>query len=163
MQLWPALKQTNAAASGTTASRSASSSTTVAAFPPSSRRTRFTVPEAAAITLRPVAVDPVNATASTRGSVVSAAATSFDDDVSTLRTPSGKSVRSTTRRPRCAPDHGESGDGLSTTVHPAASAAPTLARFSSTGMFHGVMTETTPIGSRKNQLPSRSATAVSYG
>jgi hypothetical protein len=163
MQLCPALKQTNAEASGTTDSKSVSSRITVAALPPSSRRTRLTVAEAAAMTLRPVTVDPVNATASTRGSVVSAAATSFEDDVSTFRTPAGRSVRSTARRPRCAPDQGDSGDGFSTTVQPAASAAPTLARSSSTGMFHGVITDTTPSGSRKNQLPSRSETALSYG
>ncbi len=60
-------------------SRSASSRITQADLPPSSSSTFLTVAAAAAITARPVTVEPVKATASTRGSVVSIAATSFVD------------------------------------------------------------------------------------
>ena len=48
-----------------------------------------------------------------------------------------------------AATHGVSGAGLSTTVQPAASAGPTLARLIWWGKFHGVIAATTPAGSRR--------------
>ena len=70
-QPWPACTQTENAAVPTAAARSASSSTIAADLPPSSRNTFFSVGAAAAMIARPVAVEPVNETRSTRGSVAS--------------------------------------------------------------------------------------------
>ena len=70
-QPWPAWMQTANAAAPTAAARSASSSTIAADLPPSSRNTFFSVGAAAAMIARPVAVEPVNETRSTRGSVAS--------------------------------------------------------------------------------------------
>jgi hypothetical protein len=52
-----------------------SSSTIVADLPPSSRKVFLMVAAAASMTLRPVAVEPVNVTRSTRGSLESSAPT----------------------------------------------------------------------------------------
>ena len=97
---------------------------------------------------RPVAVEPVNDTMSTRGSVARTDATWFERGVTTLNTPGGMSVSSATSRPSSQASHGVSGAGLRTTVQPAASAGPTLARLIWVGTFHGVMAATTPTGSR---------------
>ncbi len=101
---------------------------TKADLPPSSRNTFLTVSAAEAMTLRPVAVDPVKLTWSTRGSVDSNAPMAWSDDGTTLTTPAGMSVSSATSRPRTVAHHGVSGAGLSTTVLPAARAGPSLAR-----------------------------------
>ena len=53
--------------------------------------------------------------------------------------------------------HGVSGAGLSTTVQPAASAGPTLARLIWVGTFHGVIAATTPTGSRRTVRRRRDA------
>ena len=107
------------------------------------------VSAAAAMIRRPVAVDPVNDTRSIRGSVHSTSPMAFCCDVITLSTPAGMSVCSATRRPSTVADHGVAGAALSTTVQPAASAGPTLARLIWWGKFHGVIAATTPIGSRR--------------
>ena len=65
-----------------------------------------------------------------------------------LTTPGGKSVRSAMIRLMCAAHHGVSGAGLSTTVLPAASAGPSLARLIWCGKLNGVTAPTTPNGSR---------------
>ena len=127
-QPWPAWVHTMAAAISPTVATSASSRTTYALLPPSSRNTLFTVADAAAITRRPTAVDPVKLIMSTPGWAVSASPTAAPDDDSTFTTPAGMSVRSATRRPSASADHGVSGAPLSTTVHPAASAGASLAR-----------------------------------
>ena len=106
---------------------------------------------AADITALPVAVDPVNETRSTRGSSASCAPNRWSLDVTTLTTPGGMSVCSATARASAAAAHGVSGAGLSTTVQPAASAGPTLARLIWCGKFHGVIAPTTPAGSRSTQ------------
>ena len=103
----------------TAAARSASSSTIAADLPPSSRKTFFRVGAAAAMIARPVAVEPVNETRSTRGSVASTEATPLSRGVTTLSTPGGRSVCSVASRPSSAATHGVSGAGLSTTVLPA--------------------------------------------
>ena len=134
------------------ADTSASSSTMAADLPPSSRKTFFSVGAAAAMIARPVSVDPVKDTMSTRGSVVSRAATSVELGVTTLKTPAGMSVCSATMRASSQATHGVSGAGLRTTVQPAASAGPILARLIWFGTFHGVIAATTPIGSRSTVL-----------
>ncbi len=128
--------------------RSASSSTRNADLPPSSRNTFFSVAAPSAITARPVLVDPVNDTMSTRGSFDSRAPTAWSLEVTTLTTPAGKSVCSVINSPSTAAAHGVSGAGLSTKVLPAASAGPILARLIWCGKFHGVIAPTTPTASR---------------
>src|SRR5271166_7053135 len=117
--------------------RSASSRTTKADLPPSSRKTRLRVADAAAMTLRPVAVDPVKLTWSTRGSDASCEPKEWSAEVTTLTTPAGISVSSAIRRPRAPAHHGVSGAALRTTVLPAARAGPSLARLIWWGTFHG--------------------------
>jgi hypothetical protein len=111
---------------------------------------------------RPVLVEPVKDTMSTRGSEARTAATSLERGVTTLKTPGGMSVCSATNRPSSQATHGVSGAGLSTTVQPAARAGPTLARLIWFGTFHGVIAATTPTGSRTNVrrlgMPMGSAT-----
>ncbi|SHX41931.1 Uncharacterised protein [Mycobacteroides abscessus subsp. abscessus] len=119
-----------------TASSSPSCAITTSTGPKiSSRATReppsatfLTVAAASAITARPVAVEPVNETMSTRGSVDNCAPIRWSLDVTILTTPGGKSVCSAMIRPSTAAHHGVSGAGLRTRVLPAASAGPTLAR-----------------------------------
>ena len=147
-QPWPAWMQAANAVAPATEATSASSSAIAADLPPSSRNTFFSVGAAAAMIARPVAVEPVKDTMSIRGSVVSTAATSLDRGVTTLKTPGGMSVSSATSRPSSQASHGVSGAGLRTTVQPAASAGPTLARLIWVGTFHGVIAATTPTGSR---------------
>ena len=77
-------------------------------------------------------------------------------------TPGGMSVFSAMTRPTSAAHHGVSGAGFSTTVLPAASAGPSLAKLIWCGKFHGVMAPTTPNGSRTTVrlvlMPSGEAT-----
>ena len=148
-QPWPAwIIAVNAVAPAAEAT-SASSSTIAADLPPSSRNTFFSVGAAAAMIALPTWVEPVKDTMSTRGSVVSRAATSLDRGVTTLKTPAGMSVCSATIRPSSAATQGVSGAGLRTTVQPAASAGPTLARLIWVGTFHGEIAATTPTASRR--------------
>lgn len=78
--------------------------------------------------VRPVCVDPVNEIMSTRGSVTNWAPSWWSSEVTILITPAGMSVCSAITVPTSAATHGVSGAGLSTTVHPAASAGPILAK-----------------------------------
>ena len=82
---------------------------------------------AAAMTFRPVAVEPVNDTRSTRGSDESRAPTPWSAEATTLSTP-GRDVGllGGDAPERASPSTGVSGAGLSTTVHPAASAGADL-------------------------------------
>ena len=121
----------------------------VADFPPSSRNTRLTVAEASCITRRPVAVEPVKETTSTRGSDASSSPTRPRSlEVSTLSTPAGMSVCSAAMRPMKVADHGVSGAALRITVQPAARAGITFATLMWNGMFHGVIAAATPAASR---------------
>src|SRR5690349_11233169 len=117
-------------------------------LPPSSRNTRLSDSAALAMTLRPVAVEPVNDTTSTRGSVLSIAPIAWSELLTTLSTPGGRSVSVAAMAATAAAAHGVSGAGLRTTVQPAARAGPTLARLIWWGKFHGVIAPTTPAGSR---------------
>ena len=117
-------------------------------LPPSSKKTLLMVAAPSAITARPVAVDPVNETMSTRGSLDKSAPTLWSLDVTMLMTPGGKSVCSAMSSPSTAAHQGVSGAGFKTTVFPAASAGPILARLIWCGKFHGVMAPTTPTASR---------------
>ena len=101
-QPWPAWMHTlnavsAAAAARSQSPRSQSSSTIAADLPPSSRKTFLVVAAALAMTSRPVAVEPVNETRSTRGSAVSCRPASGRLLVTTLTTPAGISVCSATQ------------------------------------------------------------------
>ena len=132
---------------GTELAKSASSSTIVADLPPSSRKARLSVGAPFSMMRLPTAVDPVNEIRSTLGERVSSSPTRWSDEVTTFRTPRGKSVSSATSRPSRVAFHGVSGAGLSTTVLPVASACPSLFSVTSTGKFHGTIAPTTPTGS----------------
>ena len=135
------------AAPGRVAAMSASSRTRLTDLPPSSRKTGLRRLAAAAMMRWPVAVEPVKATMSTSGDVVSTSPTRWSCETTMFTTPAGMSVFSTMRRPRRVAFHGVSGAGLSTHVLPMASTGPSLLRMISIGKFHGTMTPTTPIGS----------------
>ena len=119
----------------------------LADLPPSSSRIRFSVSPAADMTWRPTTELPVKLIMSIRGSVVSSLAASTPDGVTTLTTPGGISVCSSMRRASASPASGVSGEGLSTTVLPAASALFSFMTLRQCGKFHGVRIDTTPSGS----------------
>ena len=84
---------------------------------------------------------------SIRGSVVSSLLASMLLGVTTLTTPGGISVCSSMIRASARPAIGVSGDGLSTTVFPAANALLTFIMLRLCGKCHGVRIDTTPSGS----------------
>jgi len=90
----------------------------------------------------------VNEIARTADAVVIAAPTSEDEPVMKLRTPLGMpaSANASARR---NPLSGASEEGLNTTVLPVTSAGAIFRAGIDTGKFHGVITDTTPSGSRR--------------
>ena len=86
---------------------------------------RWPCTAAAAITLRPTGVDPVNVTTSTSRWPASAVPTSPPAPVMTLKTPSGRPA-SVASRARVSVVSGVSSAGLMTTLHPAARAGSTF-------------------------------------
>ena len=64
-----------------------------------------------------------------------------------LRTPGGNTPSSSASSTTIAVEAGVSSEGLITTAHPAASAAPSLRISRSIGSFHGMMSAATPTGS----------------
>ncbi|VBM08868.1 Uncharacterised protein [Burkholderia pseudomallei] len=66
--------------------------------------------------------------------------------VTTLNTPAGTPASSASSASLSAVS-GVSGDGLSTTVHPAASAGTSFQTAIISGKFHGTIAATTPTGS----------------
>jgi hypothetical protein len=95
----------------------------------------------------PARTDPVNATLRTLGWAPNRAPTSSPVPVTTLRTPSS--------RPAEVARHASSrvvaevnSEGLATTVLPASNAGAMARAAWFSGAFHGVMTPTTPNGSR---------------
>src|SRR4029077_6231228 len=144
VQSCPVLINDPATAPWIAASRSASSNTTNGALPPSSSCTRVPLTAAAAITLRPTPVDPVNVTTSTSRWPASAVPTSEPAPVTTLNTPSG-SPASLASRASVSVVNGVSSHGLITTVQPAANAGNTFHTAICSGEFHGVKGPTTPI------------------
>ena len=81
----------------------------------------------------PTAVEPVKEMRSTSGESVSSSPTRWSEEVTTLTTPAGMSVRSAMSRPIRVAFHGVSGAGFSTTVFPVASAWPSLLIVTSNG------------------------------
>ena len=102
---------------------------------------RFAASEAIAW---PVAVEPVNAIFAMPGCATSAAP-ALGPPVTTLTTPSGmpaSRMRSASR----SVEVGVTSDGLITTVLPAARAGNSFQPRRPSGVFHGVIAATTPIG-----------------
>ena len=145
-QSWPALPNTAIGAAAAARSRSASAKITFADLPPSSSVTRLIVCAAPAAIARPTSVEPVNATFATSGCSTSRCPAVRPGPATTLTTPSGStSAASCSKRSAVS---GVSSAGLSTTVLPAASAGAIFQAAIVSGKFHGVMSATTPSGSR---------------
>ena len=144
-QVWPWLRNLAKTAPATARSRSASSNTMQGALPPSSIDTRFTVPAHCASSCLPMAVDPVKVILRTLSLSVSAPPISRADPVTMLTTPAGTPACSAIQ-PHTNPDSGVAVAGLTTVVHPAASAGPILRASIEDGKFHGVIAPTTPTG-----------------
>jgi hypothetical protein len=148
MQIWPWCRNALHAPAELATSRSASSSTISALLPPSSSETFFRVPPAAAPTRRPTALDPVNEIIATFGSSARAEPASASPG-STCSRPSGRPASSNSRATRAPPDTGVCTSGLSMTALPRASAGATARTDRISGKFHGLITPTTPSGTRR--------------
>src|SRR3546814_12537261 len=119
-------------------------------LPPSSRNTRFSVSAPLAMIFLPTAVEPVNDTRSTRGSLVNISpAVTGSELVTMLSTPLGRPA-SIASSPKIAPIAGVSGAGLSPTVQPARRAATTLPTLMYSDTFHGVIAPTTPSARKRD-------------
>src|SRR3954465_4493949 len=119
MHVWPALEQPPQSAARAAVVRSASESTIIASLPPSSSNTGVSVSAQAAMILRPVGADPVNASLSTPDR--QRAAPVSPNPVTTWNT----GCSGTTSRNASAsqtPIAGVNSLGLNTTALPAASA-----------------------------------------
>src|SRR5580698_8817436 len=128
-------------------------------LPPSSMETFFSVAAPAAAAARPTVVEPVNEIMSTSGSVVMGAPTSGPYPVTTLQAPSGRPA-SASKPARCKVEAEVISLGFTTHVQPAASANGSFCETISSGKFHGVMIETTPIGSLNKAQPVRAEIGV---
>ena len=157
-QSWPALPKTAPGAAAAAAWMSASANTTLADLPPSSKVTRLIVCAAPAAIVRPTAVEPVKATLATSGCSTSRCPQVRPGPATTLTTPSGIPA-STAIRSNSIAVSGVSSAGLSTTVLPAASAGASFHAAIVRGKFHGVISATTPSGSRK-VMPTPPATGI---
>ena len=133
------------------ASRSASANTMLADLPPSSKcRGRMRSAPRALIT-RAVPVEPVNVSRPMPGWRTSASPASSPRPATTLTTPGGIPARATCAA-HASTEQAACSAAFTTTVFPAANAAPTFADMSDSGAFHGMMTPTTPYGSRRVKL-----------
>ena len=157
-QTWPWNWNAENAPAAVAASRSASSSTMNALLPPSSSDTFFRRPPASSPTRLPAAVDPVNDTIDTFGSVTSASPTSAPPTTIWSR-PSGSPASRKTASNMAPPMIGVCGSGLRTTALPRASAGATTRIPSTLGEFHGVIVPITPTGIRRT-IDSRPGTTV---
>ena len=143
-QFWPAFIMAPQTMPLAARSRLASASTIAASLPPSSREHGMSFSAHACATLRPVATLPVKTTRSTSAS--HSAAPASPPPCTRPTTPSGtRPFSSSTTR---SPDFGVTSLGLKTTALPASSAGTIVRSGSANGKFHGMMTATTPRGSR---------------
>ncbi len=149
MQTCPQLRKAARNSRSAIRSTSTSSSRMAASLPPSSRVTRARPPAAPAATARPVAAEPVNVTCRTPG-CEARTAPSGSRPVTTVSTPSGRTEDSTDPSSRVA--SGVYGEGLSTTVLPAASAGANFAEASWSGKFHGTTAATGPSDRQRSSL-----------
>ena len=147
-QSCPALPKTASGAEEAAASRSASPKITLADLPPSSRVTRLIVAAAPSAIPRPTSVEPVKATLATSGCSTMRLPQTDPGPATTLKTPSGTPASSAIFSSSTAVS-GVSSAGFSTIVFPAASAGATFQEAIVSGKFQGVISPTTPSGSRK--------------
>ncbi len=147
-QVCPALRNLATSAPATAASMSASDSTTNGALPPSSSDTRLMSSAAPRRLSRPTSVEPVKPILRIAGAAIRRAPARAPSAAgTTLTTPAGSFAASARRASASAPS-GVCSAGLATTVHPAASAAPSLRASIAYGKFHGVISAHGPTGSR---------------
>ncbi len=116
-------------------------------FPPSSRCTRFSVFDAAAMIAFPVATLPVNEILSIRGSSHSAWLIAVDWPVTQLTTPGGRSASAQISAKKRLMS-GPYGDDLKTIVQPVASAGASFCMATNTGKFQVGIMPHTPTGWR---------------
>ena len=96
--------------------------------------------------MRPTSVEPVKDSLRERGSAISGPMTRLaDDDVTMFSTPAGRPARSRISA-SASIDSGVCLAGLTTIVHPAATAGPILRVPMAIGKFHGVMSRHGPTG-----------------
>ena len=132
------------------------------ALPPSSIDTRNTFCADAAMSALPTAVDPVNDSLRSRSSAISGPVTPGASVVGmTLSTPAGRPASRITSVNNKAV-RGVSSDGLSTMVHPAATAGPTLRVTMARGKFQGVIIRLGPTGRLSVSRRFRPSGAVVY-
>ena len=147
VQASPPLRIFAAIAPEIATSRSASSRTINGELPPSSIDALTTRGAHSSSSRRPTAVEPVKESLRTRASPRTASTSGAGSSVhTTFTTPSGTPASSSSRTIAIAVS-GVSSAGLSTTVHPAASAGPSLRAAIAAGKFHGVISSAIPIGS----------------
>lgn len=120
----------------------------LADLPPSSIVTFFRVPAALRMMDWPTEVEPVKAILSMSGWSVRVSPSSTPGPVITFSTPSGISASWKSSAIFRAVS-GVAGEGLWTTVLPAARAGAIFVIDSSSGKLNGVMAQTTPSGSRR--------------
>ncbi len=147
-QVWPALRNFEAISPSTAPSSSASAKITYGAWPPSSSDRRLTWSAESRISCWPTSVEPVNEIFRTRLSWKSTSETIPDErEVIRLTTPGGAPASSIARSTSAAVS-GVALAGLTTLVHPAASAGPSLRVIIAAGKFQGVIAAVTPTGCR---------------
>ena len=106
----------------------------------------------------PTAAEPVKLTPRTAGSASSAGPSTEPAPSTTLKTPGGSPAASALSAIRLATCDAPSA-GLSTTVFPKANAGAAFQRGIAAGKFHGVISATTPSGSRRVNWMAPSACA----
>src|SRR5690606_26406136 len=114
-------------------------------LPPNSNVTGIMFSVAYCITIRPVAVDPVNAAFPTFGFVTKARPNSEPKPFTMLTTPGG--IKSPITSISTMIDVGVLSAGFNTTVLPAANAGANFQTAISNGKFQGIICAITPIGS----------------
>mmetsp|Transcript_39679 Transcript_39679/g.93994 ORF Transcript_39679/g.93994 Transcript_39679/m.93994 type:complete len:249 (-) Transcript_39679:618-1364(-) len=144
-QTWPWFIQIASTHPSVAESRSAPWKTTMADLPPSSIVSLHPVPASDLRMLRPTGVLPVNAILSSPGCVERCCAISLSP-LTTFTTPAGIPASRTIWQKAQAVRRVE-GAGLSTIVHPVASAGATFHASMSSGKFQGMIAPTTPTAS----------------
>ena len=160
VQRWPVEPNPPCTRQSTAMSRSASSTMTRGFLPPSSSCTLRPSGAGASRMVRPVVTDPVNVTPLTRGSVVRVGPSSEPRPSTRLSAPAGSPERLRMSTSSHALP-GTSSAGLKTTVFPKASAGAIFHAGMAIGKFHGVMTLTTPMGSRVTETSTPGRTESS--
>src|SRR6516164_6678871 len=158
VQLWPAHRYAASSAASVARARSASSRITMGPLPPSS--SSCVLPAARAATLAPVVTEPMKPTACTPGWPATASPTTGPGPGRKLNTPGGTPVSAMISA--SSAQHAEVlGAGTQITALPAAMAGANSSAPIVYGQFHGLMTPTTPSGTRS--VSTRRAAEVDGG